>query len=70
MAKTQDTDLSKEDILACIERWAGGEAEALHWYRSYPIPAFAERTAEVLVKAGQTAALQNYLDSLDSGAFS
>ncbi|WP_122522961.1 hypothetical protein [Pannonibacter phragmitetus] len=70
MAKTQDTDLSKEDILARIERWAGGEAEALHWYRSYPIPAFAERTAEVLVNAGQTAAIWDYLDNIDRGAFS
>lgn len=70
MAKTQSGDLTKEDILTRIERWAGGEAEALHWYRSYPIPAFDGRTAEALVKAGQSTAIWDYLDNIDRGAFS
>ncbi|CUA96727.1 DUF2384 domain-containing protein [Pannonibacter indicus] len=70
MAKTQSGDLAKEDILTRIETWAGGEAEALHWYRSCPIPAFDGRTAEALVKAGQSSAIWDYLDNLDRGACS
>ncbi|SUB02829.1 Uncharacterised protein [Pannonibacter phragmitetus] len=63
-------DLERRDILARIERWAGGKAEALHWYCSHPIPAFGDRTAESLVKAGQATAVRDYLDSVATGSFS
>lgn len=57
------------EVLARVLAWAGGEAEALFWYRSQPIAAFGDRTAESLVKSGQAAPLRDYLDSLALGGF-
>lgn len=57
------------EILARIEDWAGGEAQALAWYRSQPIPAFNGRTAESLVRDGEAASVRSYLDHLALGGF-
>ena len=57
------------EILARIENWAGGQAQALAWYRSQPIPALNGRTAEALVREGQAASVRNYLDHLALGGF-
>lgn len=57
------------EILARIREWAGGEAQALSWYRSQPIPALDGRTAEALVKSGEAAAVRDYLDHLALGGF-
>ena len=57
------------EILARIEEWAGGEAQALAWYRSQPIPAFDGRTAEALVQDGEAASVRSYLDHLALGGF-
>ena len=57
------------EILARVEAWAGGEAQALSWYRSEPIPALDGRTAEALVQSGEAAAVRSYLDHLALGGF-
>lgn len=57
------------EILARIEGWAGGQAQALAWYRSQPIPAFDGRTAEALVQDGHAASVRSYLDHLALGGF-
>ena len=57
------------EILDRIDEWAGGETQALSWYRSQPIPALNGRTAEALVQSGQAAAVRTYLDHLALGGF-
>jgi hypothetical protein len=57
------------EILARVEAWAGGGAQALSWYRAEPIPAFGGRTAEALVKEGRAAAVRDYLDHVALGGY-
>lgn len=57
------------EIIARIAAWAGGETQAMAWYRSQPIPALDGRTPEALVKAGEAAAVRDYLDHLALGSF-
>jgi DNA-binding protein HU-beta len=57
------------DIITRVSKWAGGQAEALTWYRAQPISTFGDRTAESLVKSGQATALREYLDSIALGGF-
>lgn len=58
-----------DEILARVRIWAGGEDAARLWFRGQPLPAFGDRTAESLVKSGQSEALRDYLDSLALGGF-
>ncbi len=57
------------EILARITEWAGGEKQALSWYRAEPLPAFGGRTTEALVKEGKAAAVRDYLDQIALGGF-
>jgi hypothetical protein len=57
------------EILDRIDDWAGGEAQALAWYRSQPIPALDGRTAEALVQSGDAALVRSYLDHVALGGF-
>lgn len=57
------------EIISRISEWAGGEAQAMAWYRSQPIPALDGRTPEALVKSGRAAAVRDYLDHLALGGF-
>jgi len=57
------------EIIARVRKWAGGDNQALAWYRAQPISAFGDRTAESLVKSGDAAALREYLDSIALGGF-
>jgi uncharacterized protein (DUF2384 family) len=57
------------EILSRVREWAGGETQALAWYRSQPIPALDGRTPEALVKDGQAGAVRDYLDHLALGGF-
>lgn len=57
------------EILGRITAWAGGETQAMAWYRAQPIPAFGGRTAEALVKDNQAGPLREYLDHLSMGGF-
>lgn len=55
------------EIVAHVKDWAGGFKEAGAWYRSQPIPALGERTAEAVVMSGQAALVREYLDHLSQG---
>lgn len=68
-AKTQIRVAEMLEIVARASAWAGGERQALSWYRSEPIPAFADRTAESLVKEGKASAVRDWLDHLALGGF-
>jgi uncharacterized protein (DUF2384 family) len=57
------------EIISRVRDWAGGEAQAMAWYRSQPIPALDGRTPEALVKSGKAGAVRDYLDHLALGGF-
>jgi hypothetical protein len=67
--KTQARLREMLEIVARVEGWAGGRAQAMAWYRAQPIPAFGGRTAEALVKSGHAAAVRDYLDHLALGGY-
>ena len=67
--KTQSRMTEMLEIIARIKDWAGSEAQAMAWYRSQPIPALDGRTAEALVKSGQSGAVRDYLDHMALGGF-
>ena len=66
-AQTRVTEML--EIINRVRAWAGGEAHAMAWYRSQPIPALDGRTPEALVKAGHAHAVRDYLDHLALGGF-
>jgi len=66
-AQTRVTEML--EILSRVRDWAGGEAQAMAWYRSQPIPALDGRTPEALVKAGRASAVREYLDHFALGGF-
>lgn len=68
-ARTQARLRDVVEIVARVSDWAGGDKQALAWFRAEPLPAFAGRTAEALVKEGRAAAVRDYLDHLALGGF-
>jgi uncharacterized protein (DUF2384 family) len=66
-AQTRVTEML--EIISRVHDWAGGEAQAMAWYRSQPLPALDGRTPEALVKAGQAHAVREYLDHVALGGF-
>ncbi len=67
--RTQGRVREMLEILARVRDWAGGDIQAMAWYRSQPIPALDGRTPEALVKAGQASSVRSYLDHLALGGF-
>ena len=67
--KTQSRMREMLEIINRVSEWAGGQQQAMAWYRAEPIPAFGARTAESLVKSGPAGALRDYLDHLALGGF-
>lgn len=67
--KTQARTLEMLEIVGRVVDWAGGEKQALAWYRAEPLPAFGGRTAESLVKDGKAAAVRDWLDHVATGGF-
>lgn len=67
--RTQTRATEMLEIVGRIVDWAGGEKQAMAWYRAEPIPAFGGRTAEALVKEGRAAAVRDYLDHVATGGF-
>lgn len=67
--KTQTRATEMLEIVGRIVDWAGGEKQAMAWYRAEPIAAFGGRTAESLVKEGKAAAVRDYLDRIATGGF-
>ena len=68
-ARTNSRATEVLEIVGRIADWAGGERQAMAWYRAEPIPAFGGRTAESLVKEGRAAAVRDYLDHIATGGF-
>lgn len=66
-AQTRVTEML--EIISRVRDWAGGEAQAMAWYRSQPIPALDGRTPEALVKSGNAVAVREYLDHMALGGF-
>jgi uncharacterized protein (DUF2384 family) len=67
--KTQTRLREMIEIINRVSDWAGGDVQAMAWYRAQPIPAFGGRTAESLVKDGKAGAVREYLDSVALGGF-
>lgn len=67
--KTQARATEMLEIIGRIVDWAGGEKQAMAWYRAEPLPAFGGRTAESLVKEGKAVAVRDYLDHVATGGF-
>jgi uncharacterized protein (DUF2384 family) len=67
--KTQSRVREMLEIVSRVSDWAGGQDQAMAWYRAQPIAAFGDRTAESLVKAGEAGAVRDYLDHLATGGF-
>lgn len=67
--KTQTRVTEMLEIIARVRDWAGGEAQAMAWYRSQPLPALDGRTPEALVKSGKATAVRAYLDHITLGGF-
>jgi hypothetical protein len=67
--KTQTRLREGLEIVNRVSDWAGGQVQAMAWYRAEPIPAFGGRTAESLVKDGKAAAVRDYLDRVALGGF-
>lgn len=67
--RTQARAAEMLEIIGRISTWAGGERQALAWYRAEPLPAFGGRTAESLVKDGKAAAVRDFLDHVATGGF-
>lgn len=67
--RTQTRVTEVLEIISRVRDWAGGEAQAMAWYRSQPIPALDGRTPEALVKSGKATAVRDYLDHLALGGF-
>ena len=67
--RTQTRVTEMLEIISRVREWAGGEAQAMAWYRSQPIPALDSRTPEALVKSGQAGAVRDYLDHMALGGF-
>jgi Protein of unknown function (DUF2384) len=67
--KTQERLRETTEIIRRVRDWAGGDVQAMAWYRAEPIPAFGGRTAESLVKEGKADAVRDYLDAVANGSF-
>ena len=65
--KTQNRLREQIEILNRILTWTGSLAGAFAWHRSQPIPSFADKTAEELVKEGRATAVRNYLARINEG---
>ncbi len=56
-------------IIERIAPLAGGEEEALIWFRTEPLAAFGGRTAEALLLEGKIDDLRDHLDRIALGSF-
>jgi hypothetical protein len=67
--KTQQRLREMLEIVNRVSVWAGGQVQAMAWYRSQPIAALGDQTAEALVKAGKADLVREYLDGIAVGGF-
>jgi len=59
----------RDEIIDRVTSWAGSKAKAERWFRSEPIPALGDQTAEGLVRTGQASLVREYLDAIAAGGF-
>ena len=57
------------EIINRILPWCGSVPQAFAWYRSQPIPAFGDQTAEDLVRSGRSEHLKSYLAGIAVGGY-
>ena len=57
------------EITNRILPWSGSVPQAFAWYRSHPIPAFGDQTAEHLVRAGRSEHVKQYLAGIAVGGY-
>ena len=66
------TQLRLREVAEIINRilpWCGSVQQAFAWYRSQPIPAFGDQTAEDLVRSGRSEHLKSYLAGIAVGGY-
>ncbi len=66
------TQLRLREVAETINRilpWCGSVQQAFAWYRSQPIPAFGDQTAEDLVRSGRSEHLKSYLAGIAVGGY-
>lgn len=68
-AKVQTRMREMLEVIVRVMPWAGGQQQAMAWYRAQPIPAFGDRTAESLIKEGKAVVVRDYLNSVAQGNF-
>ena len=57
------------EIINRVLPWCGSVQQAFAWYRSQPIPAFGDQTAEELVRSGRSEHLKSYLAGIAVGGY-
>jgi uncharacterized protein (DUF2384 family) len=57
------------EIINRILPWCGSAQQAYAWYRSQPIPAFGDQTAEELVRQGRAEHVMSYLAGIAVGGY-
>ena len=57
------------EIVNRVLPWCGSPSQAFAWYRSQPIPAFGDQTAEDLIRAGRSEHLKSYLSGIATGGY-
>jgi hypothetical protein len=57
------------EVVNGILPWCGSVPQAFAWYRSQPIPAFGDQTAEALVRAGRAEHLKSFLSGIAVGGY-
>jgi len=57
------------EVINRILPWCGSIPQAFAWYRSQPIPAFGDQTAEELVRAGRVEHVLSYLGGIALGGY-
>jgi hypothetical protein len=67
--KTQVKLKNALDIIALVTPWSGSELQAYAWYRSEPIPALGNITAESAVKMGQAQSVRDYIEGIALGGY-
>lgn len=67
--KTQIRLKSALEIINMVKPWSGSDLMAYAWYRSEPIPALGNITAESAVKAGQEQAVRDYISAISMGGY-
>jgi hypothetical protein len=71
-AKTRATQGRLREATQIINRvlpWSGSLQQAFAWYRSQPLPAFGDQTAEELVRDGRAEHVMSYLAGLSVGGY-